>query len=92
VRSTHENWDGTGYPDGLAGEAIPLAARIIGACDAYSAMTSDRPYRSARTPEQAIAELRRCADRQFDRTVVQLLCAVLADEDRPAPTSFAVGT
>ncbi len=45
VRSTHENWDGTGYPDGLAGEAIPLAARIIAVCDAYSAMTSDRPYR-----------------------------------------------
>ena len=92
VRSTHENWDGTGYPDGLAGEEIPLAARIIGACDAYSAMTSNRPYRSARTPAEAVAELRRCADGQFDRTVVQLLCAVLADEDRPAPTSFAVGT
>ena len=90
VRSTHENWDGTGYPDGLAGESIPLAARIIAACDAYSAMTSDRPYRSARTPEEAVAELRRCADRQFDRTVVQLLCAVLADEDKPA-TTFAVG-
>ena len=53
VRSTHENWDGTGYPDGLAGEAIPLAARIIGVCDAYSAITSDRPYRAARTPEEA---------------------------------------
>jgi len=90
VRSTHENWDGTGYPDGLAGESIPLAARIIAACDAYSAMTSDRPYRSARTPEEAVAELRRCADQQFDRTVVQLLCAVLADEDKPA-TTFAVG-
>ncbi|HKD93696.1 MAG TPA: diguanylate cyclase, partial [Gaiellaceae bacterium] len=90
VRSTHENWDGTGYPDGLAGEAIPLAARIIGACDAYSAMTSDRPYRAARTPAQAVAELRRCADSQFDRTVVQLLCAVLAEEDRAA-TAFAVG-
>ena len=81
VRSTHENWDGSGYPDGLAGEAIPLAARIIGVCDAYSAITSDRPYRAARTPEEAVAELRRCADRQFDRTVVQLLCAVLAHED-----------
>jgi diguanylate cyclase (GGDEF)-like protein len=90
VRSTHENWDGTGYPDGLAGEEIPLAARIIGACDAYSAMTSNRPYRSARTPAEAVAELRRCADGQFDRTVVQLLCAVLADEDRPA-TAYAVG-
>jgi two-component system, cell cycle response regulator len=91
VRSTHENWDGTGYPDGLAGEAIPLAARIIAACDAYSAMTSDRPYRAARTSAEAVAELRRCAGRQFDRQIVDLLCAVLANEDEPAPT-FAVGT
>ena len=84
VRSTHENWDGTGYPDGLAGEAIPLAARIIGVCDAYSAITSDRPYRDARTPAEAVAELRRCAGRQFDPQVVELLCTVLADEDEPA--------
>jgi two-component system, cell cycle response regulator len=91
VRSTHENWDGMGYPDGLAGEAIPLAARIIAACDAYSAMTSDRPYRTARTPAEAVAELRRCAGRQFDRRVVELLCAVLAHEDEPAAT-IAVGT
>jgi diguanylate cyclase (GGDEF)-like protein len=90
VRSTHENWDGTGYPDGLAGESIPLAARIIAACDAYSAITSDRPYRSARTSQEAVEELRRCADQQFDRTVVQLLCAVLAGEDQPA-TRFEVG-
>jgi two-component system, cell cycle response regulator len=90
VRSTHENWDGTGYPDGLVGESIPLAARIIAVCDAYSAMTSDRPYRSARTPKDAVAELRRCAGRQFDRRVVEWFCAVLADEDEPAAT-FAVG-
>jgi diguanylate cyclase (GGDEF)-like protein len=90
VRSTHENWDGTGYPDGLAGEEIPLAARIIGVCDAYSAMTSDRPYCSARTAAGAIAELRRCAGRQFDPQVVELLCTVLVDEE-PA-TTFAVGT
>jgi two-component system, cell cycle response regulator len=80
VRSTHENWDGTGYPDGLAGEAIPLAARIIAACDAYSAITSDRPYRPARTPEQAIAELRNCAGTQFDVRVVDVLCSMLAEE------------
>jgi diguanylate cyclase (GGDEF)-like protein len=91
VRSTHENWDGTGYPDGLAGEAIPLAARIIGVCDAYSAITSDRPYRAARTTAEAVAELRRCSARQFDPEVVELLCAVLADENEPAAT-FAVGT
>jgi diguanylate cyclase (GGDEF)-like protein len=84
VRSTHENWDGSGYPDGLAGEAIPLAARIIAACDAYSAITSDRPYRAARTPQEAVAELRRCADRQFDAKVVELLCEVLAEEGEPA--------
>jgi diguanylate cyclase (GGDEF)-like protein len=84
VRSTHENWDGTGYPDGLVGEAIPLAARIIAVCDAYSAMTSDRPYRAARTPDEAIAELRRCAGQQFDREVVDLVCAVLAGEDETA--------
>jgi two-component system cell cycle response regulator len=80
VRSTHENWDGSGYPDRLAGEAIPLAARIVFACDAYSAMTSDRPYCAARAPDDAVAELRRCAGRQFDPKVVELLCAVLEDE------------
>jgi two-component system, cell cycle response regulator len=86
VRSTHENWDGTGYPDALAGESIPLAARIIAACDAYSAMTSDRPYRAARTSKEAVAELRRCAGSQFDPQVVASLCRVLADEDQPATT------
>ncbi|MFL5941952.1 MAG: HD domain-containing phosphohydrolase [Gaiellaceae bacterium] len=84
VRSTHENWDGSGYPDQLAGEAIPLAARIVFTCDAYSAMTSDRPYCAARTPSEAVAELRRCAGKQFDPQVVELLCAVLADEDDAA--------
>jgi HD-GYP domain-containing protein (c-di-GMP phosphodiesterase class II) len=84
VRSTHENWDGTGYPDKLAGEAIPLAARIVFACDAYSAMTSDRPYCAARTPEEAVVELRRCSGEQFDPQVVELLCGVLADEHEPA--------
>ena len=90
VRSTHENWDGTGYPDGLTGESIPLAARIIAVCDAYSAITSDRPHRAARTPAEAVAELRRCAGRQFDAQVVDVLCAALADEDEPANT-LAVG-
>jgi two-component system, cell cycle response regulator len=90
VRSTHENWDGTGYPDGLAGESIPLAARIIGVCDAYSAITSDRPHRVARTRAEAVAELRRCAGLQFDPRVVELFCAVLADEDEPA-AAFVVG-
>ena len=85
VRSTHENWDGTGYPDALAGEAIPLAARIVSACDAYSAMTSDRAYTAARTPDEAVAELRRCAGTQFDPEVVEPLCLVLEDEDEDEP-------
>ena len=55
VLAEHERWDGDGYPNGLAGEQIPLAARIVFVCDAYDAMTSDRPYRSAMTPDAAIA-------------------------------------
>jgi len=73
VRSCHEDWDGTGYPDGLAGEEIPHVARIVRACDAYSAMTTDRSYRKARPAEEAIAELRRCAGTDFDPVVVEAL-------------------
>jgi HD-GYP domain-containing protein (c-di-GMP phosphodiesterase class II) len=73
VRASHERWDGGGYPDALAGEEIPLAARIIAACDTYEAMVTDRPYRSARTPEQARRELRRVAGSQLDADVVQAL-------------------
>ena len=71
VRSSHERWDGTGYPDRLAGDAIPLGARIITVCDSYHAMTSDRAYRSALSPEMALAELRACAGSQFDPQVVE---------------------
>jgi two-component system cell cycle response regulator len=71
VRSTHERWDGAGYPDALCGEAIPLGARVIAVCDAYDAMTSDRPYRRAMPADQALDELRRCAGTQFDATVVE---------------------
>ncbi len=70
VRSSHERWDGCGYPDGHAGEAIPLGARIVFVCDAFDAMTSDRPYSRARAPQEAIAELRRAAGSQFDPNVV----------------------
>jgi HD-GYP domain-containing protein (c-di-GMP phosphodiesterase class II) len=77
VRHEHERWDGAGYPDGLAGEQIPLGARIILACDAFHAMTSDRPYRAAMTTEQAIAELRRGAGSQFDPRVVAALLELL---------------
>ena len=87
VRSSHERWDGGGYPDGLAGEAIPLGARIVFVCDAYDAMTSDRCYQRARTPQSAIADLRRHAGTQFDPRVVEALCAHLEAEagaGRPA--------
>jgi HD-GYP domain-containing protein (c-di-GMP phosphodiesterase class II) len=77
VRGSHEHWDGGGYPDGLAGEAIPVEARICAACDAYSAMTADRPYRRAMPRAQAITELERCAGTQFDPRVVAALVAEL---------------
>jgi HD-GYP domain-containing protein (c-di-GMP phosphodiesterase class II) len=73
VRSCHEDWDGTGYPDGLVAEEIPLVARIVRACDAFSAMTTDRSYRKARPVAAALAELRRCAGTDFDPVVVEAL-------------------
>jgi HD-GYP domain-containing protein (c-di-GMP phosphodiesterase class II) len=81
VRSCHERWDGRGYPDGLAGEEIPLVARIVCACDAYNAMTTDRPYRAARPAAEALAEMEACAGSQFDPAVVVALAAVAG---RPA--------
>jgi len=78
VRSCHEHWDGNGYPDRLAGEEIPLVARIVCACDAFSAMTTDRPYRAARTHDEALTELHRCAGTQFDPQVVAALARVSA--------------
>jgi len=75
VRSAHEHWDGSGYPDGLAGEDIPLAARIVCACDSYDAMTSNRPYRDALTPTDALNELMRLAGTHFDPNVVRILVA-----------------
>jgi len=77
VRSCHEHWDGNGYPDGLVGEAIPLVARIVCTCDAWSAMTTDRSYRQALSHDAAVAELRRCAGTQFDPRVVDALLAAL---------------
>ncbi|HEU5477680.1 MAG TPA: HD domain-containing phosphohydrolase [Gaiellaceae bacterium] len=78
VRSCHEHWDGNGYPDGLAGEEIPLVARIVCTCDAWSAMTTDRSYRKALSLEAAAAELRQCAGTHFDPRVVDALVEVLA--------------
>ncbi len=91
VRSSHERFDGTGYPDELAGDDIPLASRIIFACDAFYAMTAERPYSPARGGAEAIEELRFCAGGQFDPAVVEAVCAELtapAAEERE--TSRAV--
>ncbi len=85
VRASHERWDGEGYPDGLEGEAIPLPARIVSACDAYDAMVTDRPYRRGMSIDEAIAELERCAGSQFDPRVVGALVAQI-QRRRPAVT------
>ena len=79
VRASHERWDGGGYPDGLAGEAIPVAARIVSACDAFNAMTTDRSYRKALTLGVAVAELRKHAGTQFDPAVVAALVALVTE-------------
>jgi putative nucleotidyltransferase with HDIG domain len=75
VRSSHERWDGHGYPDALAGEQIPLGARIVSVCDAFDAMVADRPYRAGMDAADALAELRRCAGSQFDPDVVDAFAA-----------------
>jgi diguanylate cyclase (GGDEF)-like protein len=77
VRATHERWDGLGYADRLAGEQIPRAARIIAVCDAFEAMISTRPYSAARTSDDALEELRRCAGTQFDPDIVVVFCELL---------------
>lgn len=82
VRSSHERYDGLGYPDGLAGEAIPLASRILFVCDAYEAMVSGRPYRAPLPRAEAVTELHRHAGSQFDPRVVEAL--TLTDEARIA--------
>jgi putative nucleotidyltransferase with HDIG domain len=87
VRAHHERWDGGGYPDGLRGEQIPLAARIIAVSDAFSAMTTDRPYRRACSVDAALTDLRDCAGTQFDPVVVHALEAVVS---RSAPERLSV--
>jgi putative nucleotidyltransferase with HDIG domain len=81
VRWSHERWDGEGYPDGLAGVAIPLGARVICVCDAFDAMVSNRPYRSAMSVSSALEELRRGAGSQFDPAVVAALVDEVAGKD-----------
>jgi len=78
VRSSHERWDGMGYPDGLAGDAIPLGARIITICDAFDAMTHERPYRNARSGAEALAELRHGAGDRYDPTLVAVFLTAVA--------------
>jgi HD-GYP domain-containing protein (c-di-GMP phosphodiesterase class II) len=80
VRSCHERYDGRGYPDGVSGEGIPLIARIVCCCDAYDAMTNDRPYRGAFTPEAALAEVRANSGTQFDPAVVAALVLAVAPD------------
>jgi HD-GYP domain-containing protein (c-di-GMP phosphodiesterase class II) len=82
VRSCHERWDGKGYPDGLRGEEIPLAARIVFCCDAYNAMTTDRPYRKAMSRDTALAEIRDNAGTQFDAAVAEALERVVTSDER----------
>lgn len=81
VRASHEHWDGSGYPDGLAGEAIPVEARIVSACDAFNAMTTTRSYRRAMPLAAAVAEMEACAGSQFDPGVVAALLEVVAAEE-----------
>jgi HD-GYP domain-containing protein (c-di-GMP phosphodiesterase class II) len=88
IRSCHERWDGGGYPDGLAGEEIPVIARIVACCDAYNAMTTDRPYRSALSQEHALEELRANAGTQFDPEVVSALLRVVARQEPAQVASY----
>ncbi len=101
VRHHHERYDGKGYPDGLKGEEIPLAARVITIVDAFDAMTCERPYCSARSREEALAELRREAGGQFDPTLVEIFCPLIETgtvdalggaETLPGPTADPVTT
>ncbi len=77
IRHSHERWDGTGYPDGLAGEAIPLIARVVAVLDAYDSMVAGRPYRRAQSPLRAIEEIHRGAGTQFDPDVVDAFLRIL---------------
>lgn len=90
VRSCHERWDGTGYPDGLAGDKIPLESRIVFAADAYNAMTTDRPYRPAMTSQHALDELRAGSGTQFDPSVVDAMAAVVASVEQGPVASDGV--
>ena len=87
VRDHHEKWDGSGYPNGIKGEAIPLEARIITVADSYDAMTSERPYKKALSKEEAINELKRCSGTHFDTEIVN----VFVNQVLPYNCDFGVG-
>jgi HD-GYP domain-containing protein (c-di-GMP phosphodiesterase class II) len=89
VRASHERYDGKGYPDGLAGEDIPIAARIISCCDAFSAMTTDRSYRKAMPLSKALAELKANAGTQFDPLVAIIVARLATRDERAAPKPVA---
>jgi HD-GYP domain-containing protein (c-di-GMP phosphodiesterase class II) len=84
IRSSHERWDGRGYPDALAGEEIPLGSQIVFVCDAYAAMTSERPYAARLSEPDALAELRRHRGTQFSPAVVDAFLRAVAQEHVPA--------
>jgi two-component system cell cycle response regulator len=93
VRSSHEHFDGTGYPDQLLGEDIPLGSRVIAVCDAFDAMISERPYAGSTSSVKALAEIQRCSGTQFDPRVVEAFVLVLAAESnghKPSPQSYSV--
>lgn len=90
VRSSHEAFDGSGYPDGSKGNDIPLGARIVAVCDAFDAMVSERPYREAITEQEALAELRRCAGSQFDPAVVNAFAVALVRSSDLVPPGPAL--
>ena len=89
IRSSHERYDGGGYPDGLAGGDIPLGSQVVFVCDSFHAMTTDRPYRKAMSATDATEELRRHADSQFNSVVVDAFTASYASRARVAPTADA---
>jgi putative nucleotidyltransferase with HDIG domain len=89
VRHHQEKWDGTGYPDGLRGEAIPLGARILAVVDAYGAITDERPYKTPGTRAKAEAEIKRCAGTQFDPRVVDVFCQLLDRKEKETTLEFA---
>jgi putative two-component system response regulator len=89
IRHHHERWDGGGYPDGLRGEAIPLGARIVGIVDAFDAITHDRPYRPARSIEQAVDELRRASGSQVDPDLVRIFLEDIAGAPVVLDATFA---